>query len=97
MKKNKRIWAGLLAAVMASSMMLTGCGGDKAADADTSAAGTSDAAGQTDKDSADADSAAAPNTDSSNAGEQVTLKVMHNGPKPDGWDAVFQFDLDFRL
>lgn len=90
MKKNKRIWAGLLAAVMASSMMLTGCGGDKAADADTSAAGTPDAAGQTDKDSADADSAAATNTDSSNAGEQVTLKVMHNGPKPDGWDAVYE-------
>ena len=86
MKKNKRIWAGLLAAVMASSMMLTGCGDDEAADTDTSMAD----AGQMSKDSAGADSTTASNTDSSNAGEQVTLKVMHNGPKPDGWDAVYE-------
>lgn len=73
MKKNKRIWTGLLATVMASSMMLAGCGGDKT-ETDTS---TSAATDQTNKDSSS--STAAPSTNSSSTGEQVTLKVMHNG------------------
>lgn len=83
MKKNKCIWAGLLATVMASFVVLTGCGGDNAADTDTSAANTSETEVQQETDSSGENESGA-------SGEQITLKVMHNGPKPDGWDAVYE-------
>ena len=91
MKKNKRILAGLLAAVTASTMMLTGCGGDKAADAGAPAADTPESAGQTDKSPA-GDNTASSDTGASGSesGEQTTIKIMHKGPKPDGWDAVYE-------
>lgn len=91
MKKNKRIWAGLLATVMASSVILTGCGGDSAAD--TSTDNTSESAVQQGADPSGTDSnSASSDTSASNTGtgEQTTIKIMHKGPKPDGWDAVYE-------
>ena len=81
MKKNKRILAGLLAAVTASTMMLTGCGGDKAADAGAPAADTPESAGQADKDPA-GDNTASSDTGASGSesGEQTTIKIMHKAP-----------------
>ena len=93
MKKNKRIWTGMLATVMASSMMLAGCGGDSAADADSTAAGTLEASGQTSQDPAsdtNTSGSDTSSTDTSGTGEQTTIKIMHKGPTPEGWDAVYE-------
>lgn len=90
MKKNKRIWAGLLATVMVSSIVLAGCGGDNAADTGTSAADTSGSSGTvTDRDSAES-TASSTGDSGTDAGGQTTIKIMHKGPKPDGWDAVYE-------
>lgn len=89
MKKN-RIMAGLLATVMAVSTLLTGCGGED--NSSTAGAGSTtedasaaeDGAANADTENADADSTAA------NTEGMTTIKILHKGPKPDGWDAVYE-------
>lgn len=82
MKKKNRILAGVLAAVMAASVGLTGCGGGEgegASSAAASATGSTDTSGT---------SVAASTPVSS--GEPTTIRIMHKGPEPDGWAAVYE-------
>lgn len=82
MKKKKRVWAGMLAFVTAASMALTGCGGDAAVDSGTTPA-------QNRQDTSGTDNAKTDSKDTE-TGEQTTIKIMHKGPKPQGWDAVYE-------
>lgn len=76
---KKKFIATILATVMTVSMCLTGCG---------SASETTTASKETAKSEAVASSAT--DTTATTVAEPTTIKIMHKGPKPEGWDAVYE-------
>lgn len=79
MKKRSKLTAIVLSAVMTASMLLTGCGAEKEASVGTDV--------KTESTSAAASSGAEATT---TVAEPTTIKIMHKGPKPAGWDAVYE-------
>lgn len=88
-KKNNRILAGVMAAVMASSVMLTGCGSGESTDTAAADSGSGQTA-QPNEAAAGSTADAQSTADTAAPAEQTTIKIMHKGPKPDGWDAVYE-------
>ena len=83
MKKSK-LTATVLSAVMTASMLLTGCGASGSTSTGTDVQASGEASGA----SSEA-SSVAENTTTATP-ELVTIKILHKGPKPDGWDAVYE-------
>ena len=83
MKKRKWIAFMLTAAMVIGS--LTACGSSNTEDEGTSApsSGTEDSAQGETSGSADSTGYVTP-------AEPVTIKFLHKGPEPDGWDAVYE-------
>ena len=85
---KKRNWRRLMSATMATVMtagLLTGCGASGEEQTATTAKDTtkteSTASAEVKKDDAGTTTATA---------DPVTIKILHKGPKPDGWDAVYE-------
>ncbi len=74
MKKRNKLTALVLAAVMTASTLLVGCGSEPSVGTDVKI--SEEAVSET----AGVDEVTA---------EPTTIKIMHKGPKPDGWDAVY--------
>ncbi len=94
MKKRSR-WLAFLLAAAVSIGTLSGCGGGgssaepAAAESSEAAAGESGSSEAADAGSADT-GAAADSTGYVVPEEPVTIKFLHKGPEPEGWDAVYE-------
>lgn len=78
--KRSRItkWLSLTLAVLMMVGMLSGCGGNDSSSGDDSTPSQSTTPNNTPSDS------------SGSGAEPVTIKFLHKGPKPAGWDAVYE-------
>lgn len=72
--KKNRMIAGMLAAVTVVSAVFTGCGS------------TADTGNGTGTDTSSDDGANVADAE----GGMTTIKILHDGPKPDGWDVVYE-------
>ena len=94
MKKRSR-WLAFLLAAAVSIGTLSGCGGGgssaepAAAESSEAAAGESGSSEAADAGSANTGSAA-DSTGYVVPEEPVTIKFLHKGPEPEGWDAVYE-------
>lgn len=79
MKKRTKLTAVILSVVMTAGMLLTGCGSTEEASNEEEVVASSTT---TQKSEASAET---PTT-----AEPVTIKILHKGPKPEGWDAVYE-------
>ena len=90
----KKKWLALaLSAVMAAGT-LTACGGSDGGNAssdnqDSSKQESSQDSQESSEESSEGDSQESADSGSAASGEAVTIKFLHKGPKPDGWDAVY--------
>ena len=83
-KKMNLTLAGVLATVLVSAALLAGCGSDTTGGTaeGSSASVKEETTSQQDTSEASDSNAVTP--------EATTIKIMHKGPKPDGWDAVYE-------
>lgn len=78
MKKNFMTrWLSLALVLLMAVSALSGCGGSNDGDSNDS---NSSSSGDTQQN---------PGGKDSNGAEPVTIRFLHKGPKPDGWDAVY--------
>ena len=78
MKKNFMTrWLSLALVLLMAVSALSGCGGSNDGDSNDS---NSSSSGDTQQNSGGNDN---------NGAEPVTIRFLHKGPKPDGWDAVY--------
>lgn len=86
MKKRNKLTATILSIVMTASMLLSGCGSE--ADTSADSADVTETKQEAEVSAASDKQEAAESTTA--AGEPTTIKILHKGPKPDGWDAVYE-------
>ncbi len=84
MIKRNKLTASVLSVAMTAGLLLTGCGSETQTDAPATDAQSTEA-----KTESSAQASSEATADNTVAAEPTTIKIMHKGPKPDGWDAVY--------
>ncbi len=90
-KKGKKITALLLTIVMLSATALfSGCDNSNSNSTNESTQNTSQTTSSNKDSSSNSSTVNTDTSSSSDIPEQTTIKILHKGPKPDGWDSVYE-------